>query len=78
MMQKCLESEYKQVSLAEQAEEIVKKYENIRKFDLEEENKARGKRLKIETQLQNWINTYDQDSTEKQSTWESLMAEYDF
>ncbi|CAH1169297.1 unnamed protein product [Phyllotreta striolata] len=73
MMQTCLQSEFHQAQFAEEAEEIVQKYDNILKFNLEEENKARGKRLKIESQLLGWINTYDQDSLDKQRSYEILF-----
>ncbi|XP_056643145.1 dynein regulatory complex protein 10-like [Diorhabda sublineata] len=66
MMYKTLESEEKQHVLAEEAEKIVKHYEDVLRTNLQQEDSSRAKRSKIETQLQNWINTFDQDIGEKQ------------
>ncbi|XP_057659916.1 dynein regulatory complex protein 10-like isoform X2 [Diorhabda carinulata] len=77
MMYKTLESEEKQHVLAEEAEKIVKHYEDVLRTNLQQEDSSRAKRSKIETQLQNWINTFDQDIGEKQAQFDLLQEEYD-
>ncbi|CAG9858203.1 unnamed protein product, partial [Phyllotreta striolata] len=76
MMKVCLSSESRQAELTEEAEQIVHTYDTILRQNIEEENKERAKRLKVESQLMGWINTFDQDSMEKQATWEEAMEEF--
>ncbi|XP_028138788.1 dynein regulatory complex protein 10 [Diabrotica virgifera virgifera] len=77
MMQKTMESEEAQAFLADEAERVVKRYQDLLQTNLQAEGSSRAKRSKIETQLQNWINTFDQDIGEKQAQFDQLQEEYD-
>ncbi|XP_030755326.1 dynein regulatory complex protein 10-like [Sitophilus oryzae] len=77
MMHQCLESEERQVVLAEEAQNIAKEYDTLLESHLEAEKILRAKRLKTETQLQTWLTKYDQDIGDKNSEYEGLKKEYD-
>ncbi|XP_074037891.1 uncharacterized protein isoform X2 [Leptinotarsa decemlineata] len=77
MMHKTIKSDAKQAELSEEAKKLVNQYETLLADHLDVEKAARSKRFKTETQLQNWLASYDQDIGERQTQYEVLKKEYD-
>lgn len=75
MMHASLKSEQIQAEVSEEAKRLTRQYDLLLEEHLSQERLSRSKRMKIESQLQNWLTTYDQDIGEKQTEYEFLHKE---
>lgn len=69
-------SDFRQITLGEQAEKAVNEYSLLLEHHLSEEKVLRTKQNKVETQLAQWLAKYDTDIGERQATKEELTEEY--
>lgn len=76
MMHASVNSEQIQAEVAEEAKRVTRQYDLLLEDDLAQEKASRSRRMKLESQLQNWLTTYDQDIGDKQSEYETLYKDY--
>ncbi|KAB0794196.1 hypothetical protein PPYR_13816 [Photinus pyralis] len=62
----------RQANLSSDAKTVTNQYEAVLSQHLNVEKKLRAKRLKVETQLANWLSKYDADMGERQAEFEHL------
>lgn len=75
MMHLSLKSDQVQAELSLEADQITRQFDLLLEDNLSQEKLSRAKRMKIESQLHNWLTTFDQDIGEKQSEYEILFKE---
>ncbi|KAJ4436912.1 hypothetical protein ANN_17044 [Periplaneta americana] len=71
------ESEIQQESLFNEVKTLEAKMKTMLSDHLAQEKEQRAKRLKVETQLINWLNKYDTDIGEKQAEYDEIMAGFE-
>ncbi|XP_067938209.1 dynein regulatory complex protein 10-like [Watersipora subatra] len=69
-------SEGKKEKLTAEHNELKAKHDNLTSEHREEEQTLRRKKWKIETEVENWIQKYDQDMGEKQDEFEEIDGVY--
>nr|XP_022916497.1 IQ domain-containing protein D [Onthophagus taurus] len=70
-------SEEREMNLAEEAKESTLSYNKTLDQHLAAEKLLRAKRLKVESQLGNWLEKYDKEIGDRQADLEKLQGEYD-
>lgn len=73
MAELSVESQARQQQLVVQANLVMQQYENLLTRNMAAEKLLRSRRIKIETQLCNWLTKYDADIGTRNEEYETLM-----